>query len=78
MSRGVKTGISVIPDKLHLQENSDDGLNVSIVLHTPLQCSAAPSLSSSCSLQISLAVRNNCKFYCYNFSQLPVASRDKN
>ena len=56
MSEGIKTGLSISPETLHLQENGSHEANITITLHTPLQCS-----SSSCSLDIALAVHNDCK-----------------
>ena len=57
MSEGMKTGVSITPDTLHLQENGRDEANITITLHTPLQCPT----SSSCSLDIALTVQNDCK-----------------
>ena len=63
MSEGVKTGVSVIPDRLYLRENGDSDEsdiepNITITLHTPLKCDQ----QHSCSLQIDIRIINNCKF----------------
>ena len=63
MSEGVKTGVSVYPDHLYLQENGDIDKtdaepNITITLHTPLKCDH----QHSCSIKINLRIVSNCKY----------------
>ena len=58
MSAGIRTGVSIVPEKLHLQETGADAGNITITLHTPLPCSSSPD---HCSLNLALSVHNNCE-----------------